>query len=255
MNPDKSMAPVMHDVQLQSQGRLLVRPPRKLPAVSLPATSPGKAGAVAGDAGAAPETTLDEVREQARLQGHAEGLAQGREAGFAAGREAGLSAGRKAGIDAVQAAAASERLRFAKLLQAATSEFRRALEYAEDDMIALAFGIACRVVGEAAASRSGLAHLLQRALEQHLASSLLAVRLHPDDLRALQEDGVLQATLARTGAQEHVQWIADARLETGGCMLDSAAGSLDARLESQMQCLCEALLAARQARREGGAPC
>ena len=68
-------------------------------------------------------------------------------------------------------------------------------------------------------------------------STQLTVHLHPDDCRAMEGSG-----------QDALRYVADAAITLGGCRLESAAGTLDARLERQLEQLRLALLKAREER-------
>lgn len=107
----------------------------------------------------------------------------------------------------------------------------------QEDAVELAFTIVCRVLGEQAATRAGIYAMLQVQLAALRERRDLTVRLHPADcalMAAAEVDG---------GAA--LRYVPDAGIELGGCLIDSPAGTLDARLEYQLGQLRQALAAAR----------
>lgn len=113
-----------------------------------------------------------------------------------------------------------------------------------DDALCLAHEATVRFVGEAAtAADADLRRDRLRSLIDHAAAAeldgraLVRVRVHPDDL-ALLGDGDGRAWNA----------VADGGVERGGCRLDTAHGSLDARLAIRLERLRSAWCA------EGGTP-
>ena len=254
MKPDKSACEVLREAQLHPLPRMLarplLRPVQQADVLSVAALSLADS---AGEAFLAVSNTMDALCEQAREQAYAEGLAQGREAGFVIGEEAGFAAGEAAGMAAATNANRACKEQLAQLLQSVSMQVTQRIEQAEEDMIALAFKIVCRIVGEAAISRAALQHMFRQALGKLPACPLVAVRSHPHDLATLQDDVAFNAEFDRAGSR--VQWIADAAIQTGGCLLETATGSLDARLETQMQQLRDTLLQTRAARTQGDAAC
>jgi flagellar assembly protein FliH len=80
------------------------------------------------------------------------------------------------------------------------------------------------------------------ALSRAKAAAELSVRVNPADLPLLE---ARRAELLATTAAPVLHLLADARVTLGGCLIESAAGTLDARLELQLQGLFETLRAAR----------
>jgi flagellar assembly protein FliH len=111
----------------------------------------------------------------------------------------------------------------------------------EDELAAACFEVLCRILGEQAARPEAVRAQVANALAALQGRRVTAIRVHPGDLRALETLGV---TTARPG-QAEVRWIGDSAVELGGCILETPEGGLDARVESQLAALREALLTAR----------
>lgn len=155
-----------------------------------------------------------------------------------------------------QAQHADEHQRLQALLQNLPQQLLDYLADAEDDMLALVFEVVTRILGDEAANLPGLRAQLQMRLKAWHGRELLSLHLHPDDLELLQHDEASLRSLRAAGfASERgtLRWVADPKVQLGGCMLRSAEGALDARLEVQLQALRQTLLATRAARRAAAA--
>jgi flagellar assembly protein FliH len=168
------------------------------------------------------------VADAARAQAHEEGRQQGRQEGH---REGLGQVEREVG-------AARERVRRLEALLSSASDAVSAWRgEAEEDIVALAHEIACRVLGDSAAQPEQLRAMAQHVLRTHGASKVLEIRVNPEDFEQLgASDG------------DRWEWIADPSVPSG-VLLRLPEGGLDARLESQLRAITDALLAHRRARR------
>lgn len=176
---------------------------------------------------AASKAALDEQLADALADAEQRGLALGMDQAKASARA--LVADQVQVLDTLAAA-----LRGARM---------RVLEEGEDLIVELAFGALCRMLGERAGDRQGVAALVRAQIAAVRDANGLVARVHPDDLDGLSGIDALPGGVAL---------LPDAGVGIGGCMLDSAVGTLDARLDTQLSALRAALLAVRAARREEG---
>jgi len=152
---------------------------------------------------------------------------QAREEGYAAGHAKGLAE-----------AQAQGRERIARLDSICTQAARplAALDAAvEQELARLALVVARRVIAHELATRPELIieAVRQAAAALPAASRELRVRLHPDDLALLRE---LEA------AEPHWQLLADPALKRGDCLLENDRSRLDARLETRLAVMIDAVL-------------
>ncbi len=112
----------------------------------------------------------------------------------------------------------------------------------EDMALGIAFAALCKILGSAAVTREGIQAIVRQTATQLRTTERVVVRLHAVDLALLHEHGALDATLPSGGA---VSWVADSAVVLGGCVIASDGGELDARLETQIERLRTALVAAR----------
>ena len=118
----------------------------------------------------------------------------------------------------------------AQAIQAAKAQW---LAHWEQAAVAVSTAIAERIIRRELdrAPEITLA-LVKEALELAAGSPEVKLRMHPDDLEALGDRvGQLAAELARTGTAEI---IADARIERGGCRVDTRFGSVDQQFSAQL---------------------
>lgn len=228
--------------------------PRAPAAVPAAATSPAPASAPAVPA-------ADTAEEAGYRAGHEEGIAKGLAEGRARAAEEARQASELASRKAEQALAEhSEKLSreltqqaqvayqarvkvLAQLLEALPQRIEERLVAVEDDMLALSFEAVCRVLGEHVATAEGLRSQLLQSVRALRGRRLVAVHLHPDDLATLRREPAQDEVFAN----DDIQWIADAEMVLGGCIVCSPEGGLDARLEAQLEVLRHLLLRSRAA--------
>lgn len=243
------MAPLIRSAILANDRRQLIRPK----ANEITATSNMIAKATCNDAATEQvqlevERQLSEGRRQLELEREnvrkameaeqAEALERAVQTGYTKGMKLGEAEGR--------AILAKEALR----LQDTIDELRQVrgdvLAEAEDALVELVFAAICRLVGTEGASRDVAANAVRSACAALHGEDTLTILVHPDDLTALRE---------RLGTMESVSLLPSPVVRVGGCMIAGAAGTLDARLETQVEGLRIALAGQRARRREGETGC
>ena len=247
-NPRPS--PLLRDIDSQAPIKVLARPHRR-PVHAEVAKAYTQAAAVPAAAMPAPVPPQPAVAEE-----------RGYEAGYEAGLREGLKDAERQLDEEVQSrvrklealattqheeAEQQSAQRLAQLdtllegLQAAVSD---RLAQLEPEAVAMAYDALCKLLGQRAGDERVLAALIQQAVRQLRGGTLLAVRLHPADLDALQAHLAGQSLAERYPA---VRWEADPHAERGSCTLTSDRGSLDASLATQLDRL-------RSVWAEGAAP-
>ena len=108
----------------------------------------------------------------------------------------------------------------------------------------LAMRMAEKIVGRAAKmDPEVLANIAAEALAAARArTGLVLLRVHPDDLSAI--DTARPALAARMAAAVELRVVADAAVSRGGCVVETPVGRLDARLETQLAALEQAVFGA-----------
>jgi flagellar assembly protein FliH len=261
---------VLHDVVLQGQ-LSLARPRASLASTSAMApASPVSPAAVTARPGAAMSDTAQPARttqatqavlDEARRQGYEEGFAKGAaEARAQSAEEARQLATRTAERSAREsqecaqrmaleltetsnAQARAQREALDALLSALPDQIEARLEAVQDDMLELCFETVCRVLGDAAVQPDAVRAHLRHAAQGLRGRRLVAIHLHPDDLAAARHEATDSG--AEQLASGEIQWVADPTIVSGGCILQSPQGGLDARFDSQLRALRDMLLRSR----------
>jgi flagellar assembly protein FliH len=160
---------------------------------------------------------LEAIEQQAREEGHAAGHAQG----LAEARE--MMQQRMQRLDA--------------LLESAARPLRGMDELVELELTRLAMTVARQVISHELRTAPDLVveAVRQAALALPSASGHLRVRLHPDDLSLLRSLDMVES---------HWQLLPDNGLQRGDCLLESERSRLDARVETRLAAVVDAVLGA-----------
>jgi flagellar assembly protein FliH len=256
---------VLHGVALDLQPRELARMAAAASKTGSPAAAPGEAAEAARRAAANAEAHNESLR-QARAEGYQEALRDLQQQGYQAGLEQGLKEGVKEGrtrgeeevLQQARSARTAMQERIERLdqwlhaLQAQSSaHLAQRLHAAEDELIAIAHAVICRMLGTAAFERASVGAMVRQAVEQCCgtdaagsSADVTAIHVHPHDLEALQQDPDMAGWLAQQGASA-VRWVPEPRVVLGGCIVQSLQGDLDARLETQLTALRHLLIDGR----------
>ncbi len=165
------------------------------------------------------ETLIRQAREQAaaaRLEAYEEGLSRGRDDGLAAIEQ------RLSGAMELVLIAATEAKQLRDLV----------LRNTERDAIELVLEVARRVLGELVATDPSLAvDLAERALARAGNQNVLRLRVNPE-----RRQIVSTAFIDRFDASGNpIEVAGDEQIDLGGCIVDLRAGTVDARLDTQIE--------------------
>lgn len=159
------------------------------------------------------------------------------------GRELGRSQARQEALDSVRSSLGTLAQAAAACEQAFTRECAQLAESCAD-IVAEAFR---KVAGPNLLTREAALGAVLEVLKRAKDERELTIRVSPQDLPLLEsQKSVIQEALGSR------QWslCADPRVALGGCLVDSSLGTLDGRLEIQLQELWETLRASKSARVE-----
>ena len=155
-----------------------------------------------------------------------------------------------------QAQLEQQREAYAKLIRSVQTQLHARMADCEDDIVAIAFELMCKVLGDQAVTSEGLAALVGKVLQGWQGRSALSIHLHPDDLAMVQSDAQWLTHIAANAqnlGEATPQLVGDPAIGVGGCVLQSSEGALDGRLEFQLQALKQAIIRTRAARHAQGA--
>ncbi|WP_404300646.1 FliH/SctL family protein [Alicycliphilus denitrificans] len=177
-----------------------------------------------------PPPALDEGEQQALLQqAHAQGHAEGYESGLAEGQEQAQLAAQQQFEDYVagQGRAAAERL--AQVAQSLEQSLTGLQQTMAQEVLQLACDIARQVVRrEVQGNPQAMLPVVREALGMLAAESRPAtVRLHPADWAALEKP------LREEFSSTRIEWQADAAVQPGDCLVESAGMVIDGTLDKR----------------------
>ena len=180
-----------------------------------------------------PKLTLDARAEAEALLARARADAAAVRAEAIAAREA----ARREGFETGQAEGVAEA---AVALAAARAEAARIVDAAEPMAVAVAARMAEKIVGRAVAlAPEIMAEIAGEALAAcRPGSGAVRVRVHPDDLPAVE---ARRAALAARAPAAALELVADDAVGRHGCVIETPQGRVDARLETQLAALERAL--------------
>jgi len=200
--------------------------------------------AILARARAQAERIVAEARaERDRLISDAErvGFERGEARGHEHGRKAGYEEGRLAAFnDAADRIAAIE-AGWAEALDAFHDRRARMLEESRADVLRLAVAVGERVARRAIeCDPAAVERTLAAALDAVLAPDKLVVRISADDARIVAD--AMPRLAARLSGSPHVEITPDPALAHGECVVTTAGGEIDARIDTQLDRIAEALL-------------
>jgi len=154
---------------------------------------------------------------------------QAREEGYAAGHAQGMAEAREVLQERMQ--------RLDALFESAARPLRSMDELVELELTRLAMTVARQVLAHELRTAPDLVvdAVRQAALALPSASGNLRVRLHPDDLALLRSLEMVES---------HWQLLPDNSLQRGDCLLESERSRLDARVETRLAAVVDAVLGA-----------
>lgn len=159
--------------------------------------------------------------------------------------------GYQEGVARAQAEVQSQLLEVMGTLTAAQQERHRLAVEHEGALAELALQIARKVIGaHLEADPTLVARIVQQAIRELEPSTALEVRVNPNDLRAVEESRRELERLVQGGGR--VEITADERVDTGGVVLVSPVGEVDARIETKLSVLETAFTAQRRALVDNG---
>ena len=110
---------------------------------------------------------------------------------------------------------------------------------AEKDLLRLAVRLAEKIVGrEIEKDDQTIIEIVSTALQNARQQEKLTVRVNPKDLPTIEK----KAENFASGRIRFIDFVADPRIESSGCLIESEVGTIDARLETQLRVLERALL-------------
>ncbi len=154
---------------------------------------------------------------------------EGYKAGCASGHEEGQG-------EFLQTVESLEKLH-RELSEAVSQAQREFFETIEGELIELVLALTKKVVYKEIASGETIQNLVKRALQLVGEEKRIVIRLHPEDLNVIKENGFQE--------ENGLSLIPAVDIERGGCFVEAGKKVVDARLETRLEEMAEALYGVR----------
>lgn len=193
------------------------------------------------------ESTTRLAQERARLQAEAEQQLRQATTRAEADRQQvhqqRYEEGYQAGVEAKEAEAREAVERFAALHCALEEDRAQVLRGAENLVVDLAVAVARRITGaQVEAEPRVLVRGVRAALEALSQESRLEIKVHPEDVQLARRFAA--RWVDKVAHETAVRVIGSDAVGRGGCMVEGDEGNVDARVETQLEALHQALRAA-----------
>jgi flagellar assembly protein FliH len=162
----------------------------------------------------------------ARAEAH---VAQTESEARARGREEGLIAGEAA----VQSEASAMIATLHELIESARAERHTIIESAQPELLRLAMAIAERIVHtEITANPEVVVENVRAALTRLVSREVVTLRVNPADLETIRRH---RESLVTSSDVEHLRVVEDQRVDRGGVVVETEAGTIDAKTGTQLR--------------------
>ncbi len=122
-----------------------------------------------------------------------------------------------------------------------TEKKRDVLAQAEADMIRLSIRVAARIIGrELRQHPDTIADIVTQAIQTVRNQTKITIRVNPDDMESLAKGREL--LLNRIGQSKIIDFQTDVKVQPGGCIIESEAGTVNAQLKTQLEVMEKMLL-------------
>lgn len=147
-------------------------------------------------------------------------------------RRAGHDAGHAAGSQAADRDMGEMVATMRNLVEMARVERHKIIESAESELVRLAMGIAERVLHQQIAlDRGVVVEMAKTAISRLVDRESITVRVNPGDLERMREH---REEMLAVGDVKNVRIIEDQRVDRGGVIVETEAGSIDAKISTQV---------------------
>lgn len=123
---------------------------------------------------------------------------------------------------------------FQKVVKSLPHELKKAFMDVEDLAAALCLKMAKKVIHKEIESKDHIINLIRDIIKDISDKTTLTLRMNPDDLRMLREEG-LELELAKDVTTLNI--VEDMEIQRGGCIIEHNLGQVNAKIEDQIAAL------------------
>ncbi|MBV8602356.1 MAG: hypothetical protein JO359_12395, partial [Candidatus Eremiobacteraeota bacterium] len=148
-------------------------------------------------------------------------------------REEGYATGHTEGCDAAEREMDEMLSTMRGLIDMARVERHKIIESAEGEIVKLAMGIGERILHKAVeVDRDVVVAMTKAAIAQLVDRESITVRVNPIDLERMKQH---RDNMLALGETKHMRVIEDQRVDPGGVVVETEAGTLDAKVATQVE--------------------
>lgn len=177
------------------------------------------------------------IQEVVKIDRH---LSQEKELAKTAEYRRGHEEGKKLGLAEGHAEAQKVLNNFASLVKEITRQREAIYEEAKQKILDLVIKISKKITFEAARIDPDVtSEIIAGTIKKLVDKSKIKVKVHPDHLPLIEQQ--VERFRGNSTSIKEIIIEADARVKYGGCFIETPTGDIDARVESQMEIVAEAL--------------
>lgn len=182
------------------------------------------------------ENKAKEITQKAYEEAHSQGHQEGREQGY----QEGYSQGKQTVLDEMQQTMQKSLEKAQHLIQTAEQEVAQMFLDAERQIVEIALTVASKVLArEIEDNPTTILPILKEALGKVSDQEQIAIRVNPEDYEmVLMAKRDLQLMVGRDNA---ISITADHTVALGGCVIETALGTVDARLDTKLELVHKAI--------------
>ena len=182
------------------------------------------------------ETRSAEIYKESHDTGFSTGYAEGKAQGYSDGYAEGYSVGEQAAQAKMEKAINDATAEAAKILSTANEQVKETVLSAEPQIIEIALAIAEKILAsEIDANSDAVVSIVKAAMDKVRNQEQIAIRVNPMDFaNVIAAKKEFEYILQR---EQSIEFVSDQTVSRGGCVIDSAFGSADARIETQLQAI------------------
>jgi flagellar assembly protein FliH len=149
--------------------------------------------------------------------------------------------GYETGLEQARAEYAAQLEALQQLISSTSDALNDGIAGTEDVIVEIAFEAVCRVLGDSFGRRDGVLAAVREVIRGVREREQLLVRVAPQHYELIVRE---RQQLLRNGDSGRIELVSDERVELGGCLIETSGGTLDGRLETQLQRLRDTLVSA-----------
>lgn len=185
-------------------------------------------------------TEAEAKAQEMAQQAYQEAQSQGQQAGHEQGYQEGYEQGRQAALDELQQTKQATLAKAQQLLQTTEQEIAEMYLDAERQIVDIALAVAGKVLArELADNPTTILPIVKEALARVSDQEQITIRVNPEDYEmVLMAKRDLQVMVGKDNA---IQITGDYTVALGSCVVETALGTVDARLDTKLEAVYKAI--------------